>query len=193
MMPFHHSSTKQGSAVGIDRGRRALYPGRSREVHVTKRVELAVGSLVALGLALAWLLTHAHGGTTPPQQQGEPPDVSVADGAVALGDVLVRVGVAARPIQAFQPVRYRVRAEVGGRPVPLEDARVDFSMSMPMGDHRHALAAAADGWYEATAVLPACASGHRRWYGDVTGTAAGKPLAARFQFDLSPDAPPGLE
>jgi len=153
---------------------------------VSKRVELAVGLVVALGLALAFWWANAPRGANPPLQ-AEIPDVTVADGAVALGDVQLRVGVATRPIVAFQPVRWRVRAEVGGKPVGLEGARVDFSMSMPMGEHRHALTLATDGWHQADAVLPACASGHRRWFADVTATAQGRPLAARFQFDLAPD------
>ena len=154
------------------------------------RAQIATGLalLAALGVG-AWLANR--GPSAPSSQVGEPPDISVTDGAASVGDVRLRFGVAARPIQAFQPVRYRVRAEVAGRAVPLEAAVLSFTMSMTMGDHRHDLVPAADGWSEAEAVLPACASGHRRWYGDLAATVQGRPVAARFQFDLQPDAPPG--
>ena len=147
---------------------------------------LALVAVLGVGM---WLANRDPG--APGAQVGEPPDISVADGAVTVGDVLFRVGVTSRPIQAFQPVRYRVRAERAGRPVGLEGAQLSFTMSMNMGDHRHALGPAADGWREAEVVLPACASGHKRWYGDVAATLDGRPFAARFQFDLEPDAPPG--
>lgn len=148
-----------------------------------------VGGIVLAVLAIgAWVANHPAGGTA---SDAEVPDISVADGAVASSDLLLRFSVTPRPITAFAPTRFRVRAERGGKPVAIDNGEVSFTMSMTMGDHRYRLQPGADGWWEAEAVLPACASGHKRWYGDVTLAADGQPHAARFQFDLEPDLPPG--
>ena len=61
-------------------------------------------------------------------------------------------------------------------------------MAMPMGDHRHALVLAPDGWQEAEAVLPLCPSGNRRWFGRLDFTVAGQARSARFAFDLAAPA-----
>ncbi len=78
--------------------------------------------------------------------------------------------------------------KAGGAPVALADAVVSFTMSMPMGDHRHALVPASDGWQEAEAVLPLCPSGKRRWFGRLDFTLGGRARSARFAFDVAPAA-----
>jgi hypothetical protein len=75
-----------------------------------------------------------------------------------------------------------------GAAVALAGAVVSFTMTMPMGDHRHALAPAGDGWHEAEVALPLCPSGRRRWLGTLAFTLAGRARTARFAFDLA--APP---
>jgi hypothetical protein len=119
----------------------------------------------------------------------DPPDVTRADAVLDLGDVRVAVSAGPRPLLAFARNRFRFRAESGGAPVALAGAVVSFTMTMPMGDHRHPLAAAEDGWQEAEAVLPLCPSGKRRWFGTLDFTLAGRPRSARFAFDLAPPRP----
>lgn len=129
--------------------------------------------------------------TIDPATEAALPDVTEADAFVDLGDVRLVLSVAPRPIMAFATNTYRVRAEAGGAAVPLEGGRISFEMSMPMGDHRHALLPAAVGWSEAQAALPLCGSGKRRWYATVEGTVAGKPRTALFRLDLTkPGATP---
>ena len=82
------------------------------------------------------------------------------------------------PPVAFQENRFRVRVESANGPVALEDGRISFEMTMPMGDHRYSLVAGADGWQEAEVVLPFCKSGNPRWYATVEGTVAGEPRRA---------------
>ena len=105
-----------------------------------------------------------------------------------LGDVRILVSAGPRPLRAFSRNRFRFRAEASGAPVLLAEAVVSFTMAMPMGDHRHALVLAPDGWQEAEAVLPLCPSGNRRWFGRLDFTLAGRARSARFAFDLA--APP---
>lgn len=113
------------------------------------------------------------------------PDVTLADGSVDLGDVRLVLS-AERPIVAFAKVRWRVRAESNGVPVPLEGGRLSFEMTMPMGDHRYSLVPSADGWQEAEVFLPMCRSGNRTWFATVEGTVAGKPRTAMFRLGLTP-------
>jgi hypothetical protein len=152
--------------------------------------DLAVGLALVGALSAGFFLAN---GASPsaPGGQGEPPDVSVIDAALDVGGLNLRVSATPRPITAFVPTRFRVRAEAGTKLAPFDRAEVSFTMSMTMGDHRYKLVPVGDGWWEAQVVLPACASGHKRWYGDLALTVAGEARAARFQFDLEPDAPPG--
>ena len=113
------------------------------------------------------------------------PDVTRTDAHVDIEDVRVLLSVAPRPPAAFVKNRFRVRAERDGVPVPIENGRISFEMTMAMGDHRYALAAGEDGWLEAEVVLPFCPSGNSRWYVMVDGTAGSRPISARFQFDLT--------
>ena len=118
------------------------------------------------------------------------PDVTLADASVDLGDV--------RLVLSVRPGRPRVREEPlprprrgrPARPSPLEEGRLSFEMTMPMGDHRYTLVPGAEGWQEAEVVLPLCKSGKRRWFATVEGTVAGKPRTARFQLDLTPPSRP---
>ncbi|MBK9089918.1 MAG: hypothetical protein IPL90_13060 [Holophagales bacterium] len=118
------------------------------------------------------------------------PDVTLADQTVDLGDVRLSLSVAPRPILAFARSRFRARAEAAGAPVALENGRVSFEMTMPMGDHRYTLVPGTEGWQEAEVVLPLCGSGKRRWFATLEGTVAGKPRTARFQLDLTPPSGP---
>lgn len=156
-----------------------------------KRRDTLLG-LLLLGLLLAGVFW-ARGRSAPdaPAEGAAAalPDVTLADAAADLGDVHLFLAVAPRPVTAFAEHRWRVRAEAGGSQVPFADGRISFEMRMPMGDHRYALLPAADGWAEATAVLPSCPSGQRRWFATVEGTVAGLPRSARFQVDLAPSGP----
>jgi hypothetical protein len=114
------------------------------------------------------------------------PDVTLADATVALDDARITLSVSPRPPAAFAKNRFRVRAEsASGAPIVLDDARVSFEMTMPMGEHRYALVPGQDGWREAEVVLPMCQSGNPRWYAVVEGTVGGKPVMARFRLDLA--------
>jgi hypothetical protein len=122
----------------------------------------------------------------PGGSAGDLPDVTGEDAALDLGDVRILVSAGPRPLLAFAPNRFRFRAESGGAPVALAGAVLSFTMAMPMGDHRHALVDAADGWQEAEAALPLCPSGKRRWLGTLDFTLGGRARTARFAFDLAP-------
>lgn len=163
--------------------------------------------LVVLGLVVAgvvWARGRSHpvesGQNEPaparravdPATEAALPDVTLAEASVDLGDVRLVLSVSPRPILGFAKNRFRVRAESDAGPVALEEGRISFEMSMPMGDHRYTLVPGADGWHEAEVVLPLCKSGKRRWFATVEGTASGKPRTALFRLDLTPpgDAPP---
>ena len=127
-------------------------------------------------------------GPTSPAEAAMP-DVTLADGVVDLGDVLVILSVTPRPPVAFARTRFRVRVESGGAPLALEGGRISFEMVMPMGDHRYTLVPGEDGWQEAEVVLPFCKSGNARWHAIVEGTVAGRPSVARFRLDLTRPGP----
>jgi hypothetical protein len=157
-------------------------------------LSLSRGSRTVLGLAVAAALAAAALAVRQRQaaRDGSPsadvPDVSRVDATLDLGDVRIVVSAGPRPLLAFARNRFRFRAEAGGAPVALADAVVSFTMAMPMGDHRHELVPASDGWQDAEAVLPLCPSGQRRWFGRLDFTLAGRARSARFAFDLA--APP---
>lgn len=125
------------------------------------------------------------------------PDVTLADGAVDAGDVRITLSLAPQPPAAFAKFRVRVSAfalaptatasakATADSRVTLQDGKISFEMTMPMGDHRYALVPGGEGWQEAEVVLPLCPSGKRRWYATVEGTAAGRPVNARFRLDLA--------
>jgi hypothetical protein len=124
------------------------------------------------------------------------PDVTMAEGVAALGDVRLTLSVSPNPPAAFEKFRVRVSASGpapagvspgGGAqwPLVLEGGQVTFEMTMPMGDHRYSLVPAGQAGYEAEVVLPLCKSGKRRWYATVEGKAAGRPVSARFRLDLA--------
>ncbi len=129
--------------------------------------------------------TGATGAATAAGPEGALPDVTLADGSVEVGGVRLVLS-AERPILAFSKVRWRARAESGGAPVALEDGRLSFEMTMPMGDHRYALLPGAGGWQEAEVVLPMCRSGSRTWFATLEGKVGGKPVSSRFRLELSP-------
>ena len=161
-------------------------------------MRLSRGQQTALGLAVAAALAAA--ALAVRQRQAAPagapaadlPDVSQVDATLDLGDVRVSVSAGPRPLLAFARNRFRFRAEKDGGTVPLADGVVSFTMTMPMGDHRHALVAAPVGWHEAVAALPLCPSGNRRWFGTLDFTLEGRARSVRFAFDLEPpSATPG--
>jgi hypothetical protein len=167
-------------------------------MRLSRSAETAIGLAVAAALAAAVLAVRhrqaPRGGSPEATTGGAPaadlPDLTREDAALDLGDVRVAASAGPRPLFAFARNRFRFRAESGGAPVALESAVVSFTMAMPMGDHRHALVAAADGWQETEAVLPSCPSGRRRWFGTLDFALAGRARSARFAFDLAPP-PPG--
>ena len=113
------------------------------------------------------------------------PDITTGEASVNAGDVRITLSVEPRPPVAFQTNRFRVRAESANGPVVLENGRIYFEMTMPMGDHRYELVPGADGSQEADVVLPMCGSGNPRWYATVEGTVAGEPRRVRFKLDLA--------
>ena len=118
------------------------------------------------------------------------PDLTPGEATASAGDVRVTVSVSPHPPVAFEKNRFRVRAESAGGPAVLEDGRIFFEMTMPMGDHRYALVPGAEGWQEADVVLPMCGSGNPRWYATVEGTIAGEPRRVRFRLDLAKSSGP---
>ncbi len=140
-----------------------------------------LGLLVAGVLAGAFFLARGSG---PPTAE-DTADVTRADGVVRLDDLRVTLSVSPRPPVAFQPKRFRVRVEADGAPVPLEEPRITFEMTMPMGEHRYTLVAGPEGWQEAEVVLPFCKSGNPRWYAIVEGHIGPRPVTARFRIDLT--------
>ena len=147
--------------------------------------EVVLGLVLVAAIAAAFLAVRQR---QVPGGAADAPDVSRADATLDLGDVRISVSAGPRPLLAFSRNRFRFRAEKGGAAVALDEGVVSFTMSMPMGDHRHALVPAADGWQEAEAVLPLCPSGNRRWFGQLDFTLDGRARSAHFAFDL--DAPP---
>jgi hypothetical protein len=116
------------------------------------------------------------------------PDLTRADRVATVGGFRVRLSASPHPPVAFEPIRFRVRVESGSdasRARLLENARVAFDMTMPMGEHRYTLIRGDAGWYEAEVVLPMCGSGDPRWYGTLEGTVDGRPVTVRFSLDLS--------
>ena len=128
------------------------------------------------------------GAMHPASGDDDRPDVTLAAASVDSGGVKITLSLSPNPPVAFAKTRVRVRAEADGSPVAIENGRVSFEMTMPMGDHRYSLVRGSDGWQEAEVVLPRCPSGRTGWFAIVEGTAAGQPRTARFRFDL---APPG--
>ncbi len=113
-------------------------------------------------------------------------DISASEGRISLDDCALAFSTNPRPVVAFAITRFRVRAEVDGKPLDIRDGILSFKMKTPMGNHRYALKPTADGWYEARAVLPACPTGGKQWFGTFEGTVAGKPRKATFQFNVEP-------
>lgn len=168
-------------------------------MRLSRGAETVLGLAVAAALAAAVLVVrerHAARDTSPQAAPGGAPaagvpDVSRADATLDLGDVRIAVSAGPRPLLAFSRNRFRFRADSAGAPAALGGAVVSFTMAMPMGDHRHPLVPAPDGWHEAEAVLPLCPSGKRRWFGTLDVTLAGRARSARFAFDLqTPSGPP---
>jgi hypothetical protein len=168
---------------------------------------LVLLALVGAGIFWARSRPPSPTGGHPPTssaRQGEGddalPDVTLAPGSVDLDDVRVTLSLSPQPPVAFAKFQVRVTAlgpdptvaspaGNGARwPLAIKDGQVTFEMTMPMGEHRYSLLPAGRGGYEADVVLPLCSSGKRRWYATVEGTAAGRPVTARFRLDL---APPG--
>ena len=152
-----------------------------------RATEIVLGLLVVVVIAAVSFAIRQRQGLGDGDDVVVVADVSRADATLDLGDVRIAVSAGPRPLLAFSRNRFRFRAERGGAPVALADGVVSFTMTMPMGDHRHALVPAADGWQEAEAVLPLCPSGNRRWVGRLDFTLDGRARSARFAFDL--DAP----
>jgi hypothetical protein len=161
-------------------------------------VRLSRGAQAVLGLAVAAAIAAASYAVRQRQvvavgDPGRDPDVSREDAVLDLGDVRVAVSAGPRPLVAYARNRFRFRAERDGAPVVLDGAVLSFTMTMPMGEHRHPLVAAPGGWQEAEAALPLCPSGKRRWFGRLDFTLGGRPRSLRVAFDLQPpSAPPGV-
>jgi hypothetical protein len=150
--------------------------------------ETVVGLAVVVAIAAAAVAVRQRQVARDGAPAAEVADVSRADATLDLGDLRIVVSAGPRPLLAFARNRFRFRAEAAGAPVLLAEAAVSFTMAMPMGDHRHGLVAASDGWQEAEAALPLCPSGKRRWFGRLDFTVGGRARSARFAFDLA--APP---
>jgi len=120
--------------------------------------------IVVLGLVVAgmwWVRPPSPAiGHLPPASAGQAsgddalPDATFAAATVDAAGVKVTLSLSPNPPVAFAKTRVRVRAEAGGSPVSIENGRVSFEMSMPMGDHRYTLVPGEEGWLEAAVVLP---------------------------------------
>lgn len=157
-------------------------------------MRLSRGAHAVLGLALAVAIAAASYAVRQRQvaaagDPGSDPDVSREDAVLDLGDVRVAVSAGPRPLVAYARNRFRFRAERDGGPVVLDDAVLKFTMTMPMGEHRHPLVASPGGWQEALAALPLCPSGKRRWFGTLDFALGGRARSLRFAFDLQPPSP----
>jgi len=164
------------------------------------RRDLILGVLVAAAIAAAVYVTGSReepaagerpgsGGALAPAP--DVPNLSADDARLEVGGATVLVQASDRPIRAFEKNRLLFRfegvGEKAGEPLAAEEAVVSFTMKMDMGKHRYTLVPAArEGWLQAEFVLPACPSGGRRWYGNLTFGVAGRELRTRFQFDLEP-------
>jgi len=155
-------------------------------LRLSRGQQTALGLAVAAALAAAALAVRQRQAAPAGAPAADAPDVSRADATLDLGDVRVAVSASPRPLLAFARNRFRFRAERDGAPVVLDGAVLSLTMTMPMGDHRHALVPAKGGWLETEAVLPLCPSGRRRWFGTLDFTFAGTARSVRFAFDLSP-------
>ena len=155
--------------------------------------EIVLGLVVVAAIAAVSFAVRQRQAAGGGSRAADVPDVSRADATLDLGAVRIVVSAGPRPLLAFSRNRFRFRAERAGAPVALADAVVSFTMTMPMGDHRHALVPAADDWQEAEAVLPLCPSGNRRWFGDLDFTLDGRAHSARFAFDLAAPDQTGVE
>ncbi len=142
--------------------------------------------LIGLGI---WARQRSHaapGATAGPAVSGGIPDVTTGPAVLdAGGGVRIAVALDPSPPVSMTPFRVRVRAERDGAPLDLTHGRVSFEMTMPMGDHRYDLQGGADGWQTAEAVLPACASGGRRWFATIEGDVAGRPRVVKVRLDLA--------
>jgi hypothetical protein len=150
-----------------------------------RAAETVVGLAVVAAIATASVAVRQRQASRDGAPAADVPDVSQADATLDRGDVRILVSAGPRPLLAFARNRFRFRAEARGAPVALAGAVVSFTMAMPMGDHRHALVPARDGWQEAEAVLPLCPSGKRRWFGRLDFTVGGRARSARFALDLA--------
>lgn len=139
--------------------------------------------IVALLVAGAlWVRNRQAGTGSAVRAAAIAPDVTQTDGFVELNGVRVGLSLSSRPPVAFTTFRAQVRL---APPAMLEEGRISFEMSMPMGDHRYTLVRADDGW-QAEVVLPMCGSGERRWTAVVEGRVNGRPIVARYLLDLAP-------
>jgi hypothetical protein len=145
------------------------------------RLQEGVGALVLAAILAggAWVRTR---GSAP--ESGLEPDITRVDQAVEVNGLRVSVSLSPRPPVALSRVRTRVRIEANGGTRPIQNGRVSYAMSMPMGDHAAPLVADGDGWSQAEIVLPACLEGGR-WLATVTGTVDGQPVTAAFHFELA--------
>ena len=83
------------------------------------------------------------------------PDVTLADGFADAGEgVRITLSVTPNPPVGMAKTLVRVRTELNGSPVAIENGRISFEMVMPMGDHRYSLLPGEEGWLEAAVVLP---------------------------------------
>ena len=112
-------------------------------------------------------------------------DITTADASEEIAGITLTVSVTPRPPVAFARQRFRVHVVAGGVAAQFDDGVIAFDMAMPMGEHRYTLVAASDGWYEAEVVLPHCPTGDALWHATVEGTVGGRPVKARFRFDLA--------
>lgn len=160
-------------------------------MRLSRGAQAVLGLAVAAAIAAASLAVRQRQSATA-GDSASLADVSREDAVLDLGDVRVAVSAGPRPLLAYARNRFRFRAERDGAPAVLDGAVLSFTMTMPMGEHRHPLAAAPGGWQEALAALPLCPSGKRRWFGTLDFTLEGRPRSLRFAFDLQPPpAPPG--
>jgi hypothetical protein len=99
-------------------------------------------------------------------------------------DAAVSFEIAPSPPRAMADLEFTVRA-----PSVPADAQATLALAMPgmyMGEHRVALARAADGAWRGKGVVVRCASGGRRWEAKVElRPRGGAPVVRTFPFEVA--------
>ena len=164
---------------------------------------LILAIVAAVGLAVAYFLFRGGGVEPPPPENGpaaptaaeqladknvfvipyeEQLDVTNEDRPLDMGNIGAHVSLT-RPAKRNEEFEIQIRfSDVNGIANP-ENPVVTFNMKMDMGRFVYHLKPE-DGFYKAKVVLPACASGGKRWYGKINADYGGGTRTGIFILDL---------